>query len=97
VTPLWATTIDLVRYARGSGWKQVPQLSRVYDMPTALRNSFNLVVAVTFEFADQIGCPPADVAKTFADAAAVGDRAPAETGRVHRVPGPSPRPVVWFG
>lgn len=91
-TPLWATTVDLVRYARGSGWTQMPQLSRVYDMPTALRNSFNLAVAVTFEFAAQTGQPPADVAKTFADAATLGDPRPFEVG-----PDRLPQAASWFG
>jgi hypothetical protein len=41
--------------------------------PTALPNSFNLAVAVTCELTAQTGRSPADVAKTLADAAALGD------------------------
>ncbi|HYJ68597.1 MAG TPA: hypothetical protein VEX15_13155 [Nocardioidaceae bacterium] len=90
--PLWATTVDLVRDARGSGWMQMPQLSRVYDLPTALRNSFNVAVAVTFEFAAQAGHPPADVAKIFADAAGVGDPGPVEVDSGHFA-----QAAGWFG
>ena len=96
-TPMWATTVDLLRYARASGWQQMPQLSLVYDVPTALRNSFNLAVAVTFEFAAQTGQPPAYVARILADAANLGDRPPSEMGRDPRRPRRSPQTAAWFG
>jgi hypothetical protein len=96
-TPMWATTVDLLRYARGSGWQQMPQPSLVYDVPTALRSSFNLAVAVTYEFAAQTGQPPANVAKTFADAAALADVGPSEVGSGDREPGRSPQTAAWFG
>lgn len=93
----WATTVDLLRYARRNGWRQIPQPSRVYDVPTAFRNSFNLAVSATFEFAAQTGQHPADVAKTFADAAALGEVALSEVGGGDHRPGPTPQTASWFG
>jgi hypothetical protein len=91
--PLWATTVDLLRYARGNGWQQLPQPSAIYDAATAFRNSFNLAVALTCEFAAQIRQPPADIAKTFADAAVLADVGRSDRGPDH----PSPLATAWFG
>jgi hypothetical protein len=96
-TPMWLTTVDQLRYAHGNGWQQMPPPSRVYDAPTAFRNSFNLAVAVTYEFAAQTRQPPADVAKIFADAAAPGDVGPSEVGQAHRGPVRPSRSAAWFG
>jgi hypothetical protein len=96
-TPMWATTLDILRYARGNGWQNLPYPTSIYDMPTAFRNSFNLAMVVTFEFAARTGQPPAYVAKTFADAAVLGDLGPSEDERGHLEPGRSPRTVTWFG
>jgi hypothetical protein len=96
-TPMWATTIDLLRYARGHGLQQMPQPSTSYNVATAFRNSFNLAMAETFEFAAQTRQHPASVAKTFADAAALADLGPTDMGRGHRGPGRSPEGAGWFG
>jgi hypothetical protein len=81
-TTMWATTVDLLRYAHGNGWHQTTQPTRVCNVPTAFRNALNLAVAVTYEFAARTGHPPATVAKIFADAAASADPAPSEVGAV---------------
>lgn len=95
--PMWATTVDLLRHAHANGWRQTPQPSTVYDPSTTFRNSFNLAVAVTVEFAAQIGQRPAQVAKTFADAATLADAGPAGLDEDRHVPGRSPRTFAWFG
>lgn len=96
-TPMWATTVDQLRYAHANGWQSTPQPSTIYDLPTTFRNSFNLAVAVTLEFAAQTKQAPADVAKTFADAVALADVGPASTGGDHPMPSHSPRTAAWFG
>jgi len=94
-TPMWATTVDLVRYALGNGW-QMPRPSSVYNVPTALRNAFNLAVAVTYEFAAQTGISPPDVAKTFAAAALVDPAADDDDGNLGGLDR-TPQPAGWFG
>jgi hypothetical protein len=96
-TPMWATTVDLLRYAHGTGWQQMPPPSRICDLPTTFRNSFNLALAATFEFAAQTGQPPVDVAKTFADAAALADLGPSQVGPAPSGPGRSSQTAAWFG
>lgn len=96
-TTMWATTIDLLRYAHGNGWQQTTQPTRVCDVPTAFRNAFNLAVAIIYEFAAQTGQPPATVAKTFADAAALADPASSKVGQGRHGPDRSPQTAGWFG
>lgn len=95
-TPLWATTVDLLRFARSNGWQQMPQPSNLNDGPTAFRNSFNLTVAITLEFAAQTRQLPAQVAKTFADAA-LADHLEPPLDRGSRGPDLPPLAAAWFG
>jgi hypothetical protein len=97
-TLLWATTVDLLRYTRGNGWQQMPQPSSIYDAATGFRNSFNLAMAATVEFAAQIRQSPAEVAKTFADAAVLADAGPTEPGRSGGEPDRrTSLATAWFG
>lgn len=96
-TPMWETTLDQLRWARADGWRHMPQPSSSYDAPTVFRNSFNLAVAAVLEFAARTGQPPGSVAKTFGDAAILGDVGPSELARGHRGSGHSPQTATWFG
>ena len=68
-TPMWATTIDMLKFVHASDWQQKPDISTAYDFPTAFRSSFNLAVATTFVFAEKTRQSPIAAAKMFADLA----------------------------
>jgi len=69
-TPMWATTIDQMKFVHGTGGRPKPEASSAYDLPTAFRSSFNLAVALVVEFAGQAGQQPTDVATMLAGGAA---------------------------
>ena len=66
--PMWDTTVDMLKYVHAHSWQQLPQPSPAYDVATACRSSFNLVIALVIEYADQTGSMPADAAKQLRDA-----------------------------
>jgi hypothetical protein len=51
-TSLWATAVAQLKNVHVYGWTAArPHPPRDYDLPTAFRSSFNLVVALAVEFA----------------------------------------------
>lgn len=69
-TPMWATTVDMLKLVHASGWQKQPEISSVYDVHTAFRSSFNLAGAATFELAQLIRQSPIAAAKMMIDMAA---------------------------
>ena len=69
-TPMWATTIEMLKSVHASGWEQKPEFSSVYDVHTAFRSSFNLAASATFEFAELTQHSPVAAAKMMVDMAA---------------------------
>jgi len=73
-TPMWQSTIDQLKYVRAHNWQRFPAPSSAYDEPTALRSSFNLLVALVIQFAAQTDRTPIQTVRLLRDVAAVDMR-----------------------
>jgi len=69
-TPMWVTTIEMLKSVHASRWEQKPEISSIYDVHTAFRSTFNLAASATFEFAELIRQSPIAAAKMMVDMAA---------------------------
>jgi hypothetical protein len=68
---LWATAVAQLKNVHVYGWKAArPQPPRDYDLPTAFRSSFNLVVALAIEFAAETDKSAGQLAELLKDSAA---------------------------
>ena len=58
----WETAIYRLRYLHAHSWRRRPESSQLYDLPTACRGSFNLVVAAVTEVAAETNKTSSEVA-----------------------------------
>lgn len=65
----WETAIYRLRYLHAHSWRRRPESSQLYDLPTACRGSFNLVVAAVIEVAAETNKTAPQVARQLRDAA----------------------------
>ena len=69
--PAWDTALDHLKYVHANGWEAArSDRSTVDDPPAAFRSSFNLVVALTIEFAAETDKSARQLARLLRDAAA---------------------------
>jgi hypothetical protein len=69
--PTWETTVDRLKYVHLHGWAAArPQPSSDDDRLAAFRGSFNLVVALTIEFAAETDKSARQLTRLLRDAAA---------------------------
>jgi hypothetical protein len=68
---MWATAVAQLKNVHVYGWEAArPHPPRDYDLPTAFRSSFSLVVALAVEFAAETDKSARQLAKLLRDAAA---------------------------
>jgi hypothetical protein len=73
-TPMWQSTIGQLKCVRAHNWQRCQDPSSAYDESTALRSSFNLLVALVIQFAAQTDRTPIQTVRLLRDVAAVDTR-----------------------
>ena len=65
----WETAVYRLGHLHARSWRRRPESSQLYDLPTACRGSFNLVVAAVMEVAAETNKAAPEVAGLLKDAA----------------------------